>query len=70
MDFLIDDYYAQSPVAIEVKSGRDYSIHSALDKFVSNPDYNIKKAIVLSNSGEIKSEGKMLYLPVYYSMFI
>lgn len=46
---LIDDADNLSNIPIEVKSGKDYTVHSALDKFISNDDYNIKKAYVLSN---------------------
>lgn len=70
VDFLIDDYDNLSSIPIEVKSGKDYTVHSALDKFVSNGDYNVKKAYVLSNNREIKTEGKIVYLPIYYVMFI
>lgn len=70
VDFLIDDYDNLSSIPIEVKSGKDYTVHSALDKFVSNSDYNVKKAYVLSNNREIKTEGKIVYLPIYYVMFI
>lgn len=70
VDFLIDDYDNLSSIPIEVKSGKDYTVHSALDKFVSNSDYNVKKAYVLSNNREIKTDGKIIYLPIYYIMFI
>lgn len=70
VDFLIDDYDNLSSIPIEVKSGKDYTVHSALDKFVSNGDYNVKKAYVLSNNREIKTEGKIVYLPIYHVMFI
>lgn len=70
VDFLIDDYDCLSAVPIEVKSGKDYTVHSALDRFVANSDYNVKKAIVLSNSREVKAEGKIIYLPIYYVMFM
>lgn len=70
VDFLIDDYDNLSFIPIKVKSGKDYMIHSALDKFVSNSDYNVKKAYVLSNNREIKIKGKIVYLPIYYVMFI
>lgn len=70
VDFLIDDYDTLSSVPIEVKSGKDYTVHSALDKFVSNDDYNVKKAYVLSNRREIKTNGKVTYLPIYYVMFL
>lgn len=70
VDFLIDDYDTLSVLPIEVKSGKDYVIHSALDKFVSNKDYNVSKAYVLSNNREIKEKGKIIYLPIYYVMFL
>ncbi len=69
-DFLIDDYSSLSVVPIEVKSGKDYTIYSALDKFTSNADYNVKKAYVLSNNREIKTVGKIIYLPVYFVLFL
>ena len=52
------------------KSGKDYTIHRALDRFVSNEDYHIQKALVLSNGQKVRVEGKMLYLPIYYVMFL
>lgn len=69
VDYLIDDYESLSTVPIEVKSGKDYTIHSALTAFVSNEDYHVKKAYVLSNEREIKRKGKIIYLPIYYIMF-
>ena len=38
VDYLIDDYESLSVLPIEVKSGRDYTIHSALNKLLSNTD--------------------------------
>lgn len=70
VDYLIDDYQSLSVVPIEVKSGKDYSVHSALNVFTKNEDYGIKKAIVLSNEREVKQKGKIWYLPVYYAMFL
>lgn len=69
VDYLIDDYETLSAVPIEVKSGRDYSIHSALSNFVSNDDYNVKKAYVLSNERTVTQKGKIIYMPVYFVMF-
>lgn len=69
VDYLIDDYSSSSVVPIEVKSGKDYKIHSALNHFVSNEGYHIEKAFVLSNSRKAEQEGKIVYLPIYYSMF-
>ncbi|MBP3815393.1 MAG: ATP-binding protein [Firmicutes bacterium] len=70
VDFIINDYQTLSTLPIEVKSGRDYSVHSALNKFVNNKDYGIKRGIVLSNKREVTQKEGILYLPIYYSMFI
>lgn len=69
VDYLIDDYDSLSAVPIEVKSGKDYTVHSALNNFVNNEDYHIKKAFVVSNERAVKSNGKISYLPIYYVMF-
>lgn len=70
MDFLIDDYSSTSVLPIEVKSGKDYSIHSALNNLLSTPDYHIHSAIVLSNERIIRQEGNITYMPVYFAMFL
>lgn len=69
VDYLIDDYETLSVVPIEVKSGKDYTIHSALNRFLENEDYNIQKGYVLSNEREVKQKGKIVYMPIYYIMF-
>ena len=69
VDYLIDDYNSLSTVPIEVKSGKDYSIHSGLNHFVNNEDYHIKKAFVLSNERTVQQKEKILYIPIYYIMF-
>ena len=70
VDFLIDDFNALSVLPIEVKSGKDYKVHSALDRFVATPDYHIPRAIVLSNSIEVTTINGITYLPIYYVMFL
>lgn len=69
VDYLIDDYNSLSVVPLEVKSGKDYRIHSALSHFVDNEEYGIKHGFVLSNGREVKKEGKITYIPIYYIMF-
>ena len=69
VDFLIDDYSNTSVLPIEVKSGKDYSIHSALNNLLATPEYHVNSAIVLSNERVIRQEGNITYLPVYYTMF-
>ena len=59
-----------SILPIEVKSGKDYTVHSALDNLMAIQDYHIVSSIVLSNEREIKTKGNVLYLPIYYIMFL
>ena len=70
VDYLIDDHDSLSAVPIEVKSGKDYTVHSALNTFVSNDDYHVKKAYVLSNERTVQTTGRITYLPIYYVMFM
>ena len=69
VDYLIDDYASLSTVPIEVKSGKDYTVHSALNTFTQNEDYHIQKAFVVSNERQITTKGKITYIPIYYIMF-
>ena len=69
VDYLIDDFDSLSTVPIEVKSGKDYRVHSALNAFVQNEDYHIKKAFVVSNERTVSQDGKITYIPIYYIMF-
>ena len=69
VDYLIDDYESLSAVPIEVKSGKDYTVHSALNTFVQNEDYHIQKAFVVSNERKVTTQGKVTYLPIYDIMF-
>ena len=69
VDFLIDDFDHLTVLPIEVKSGKDYPVHNALDKFLETPDYGIRKAVVLNNDREVREKDGIIYLPVYYCMF-
>lgn len=68
VDFLIDDVEHLSITPIEVKSGKDYKTHSALNKFVSNKHYNIHRAYVLSNEQKVSVADGITYMPIYYIM--
>ena len=70
VDYIIDDYNSLSVLPIEVKSGKDYQIHHALNTFASTDDYKIKKGIVLSNERLVHSKGIITYMPIYYVMFV
>lgn len=70
VDYLIDDSRSLSTIPIEVKSGRDYRIHSAISNLVGSRDYDIGNACVLSNEGKVWSEGAITYMPIYMAMFL
>lgn len=70
VDYLIDSYEDLSVIPIEVKSGKDYSVHRALNTFIRTEDYGIRTAYVLSNRRQVERDGKVVYLPIYFAMFI
>ncbi len=70
VDFLIDDDNRLQVLPLEIKSGKDYTEHSALTKFLESPEYDIEKAIVFSNERRIYQKKGVTYLPIYYCMFI
>ena len=66
VDYLIDDTAHLSVLPLEIKSGKDYQVHSALDKFLQIKEYNINQAFVLSNAKEVETRDGVTYLPIYY----
>ena len=70
VDFLIDDYDTLQVLPLEVKSGKDYTEHSALTKFLETPEYGINKAIVFSNERQVYQKKEVTYMPIYYCMFL
>ena len=70
VDFLIDDYDSLSVLPLEIKSGKDYYVHSALDSFIKNKDYSVKNAIVFCNNATVEHENGITYMPIYYVMFL
>ncbi len=70
VDYLIDDMANLSVLPLEIKSGKDYKVHSALDKFLQTKDYNIHQAFVLSNTQKVETKDGITYLPIYYIMCI
>ena len=67
VDFIIE--YKNKVLPIEVKSGKNYTRHSALDNILNNKDYGIEKAFVLSNANVSKKDN-IIYYPMYMLMFI
>ncbi len=70
VDFLVDDYDNLTVLPMEIKSGKDYTQHSALTNFIETPEYGIKRAIVFSNEREVFQKRGVTYLPIYYCMFL
>lgn len=70
VDFLIDDYDTLQVLPLEIKSGKDYTEHSALTKFLETPEYGITRAIVFSNERQVYKKKGVTYMPVYYCMFL
>ncbi|MBP5171590.1 MAG: ATP-binding protein [Bacteroidales bacterium] len=70
VEFLLDDYDNAALLPVEVKSGKDYTIHRALNAFLANPDYHVHDAFVLSNERLIKKDRFITYIPIYYAPFI
>lgn len=67
IDFVVEQQGSAMP--IEVKSGKSYERHNALDNVMGNADYAIREAIVLCNDN-VRAEGRTAYLPIYMTMFI
>ena len=70
VDFLIDDFKSLKVLPLEIKSGKDYTQHSALSKFLSDAEYHIDRAIVFSNERQVFKKEGIVYMPIYYSMFL
>ena len=67
VDFIAETEEAEV-LPIEVKSGKDYKIHSALNNLLSSSEYDIPRAVVFSEGNvEVgEKQGKeILYLPLY-----
>lgn len=67
LDFVIE--HAGKVVPIEVKSGKDYERHSALDNVMATAEYGIQEAYVLTNDN-VKLDGAVTYYPIYMTMFL
>ena len=67
LDFIIEHDGRVLP--IEVKSGKDYEKHSALNNIMDVEDYDIEEAYVFTDYN-VKADGKITYFPVYMTMFL
>ena len=67
LDFVLE--HDGQVLPIEVKSGKDYTRHCALDNVLNVEEYGIPEAFVFS-SANISVDGKVVYYPVYMAMFL
>ena len=67
MDFLLEEDARITP--LEVKSGKDYDRHRALNNIMDYEPYRLSEAIILTCKN-VEIMGRFTYLPVYMLMFI
>lgn len=67
LDFVVE--HGGDVLPIEIKSGKDYLRHAALDNVMANRDYAIPAAYVFQNDN-VRVDGRIVYLPVYMLMFL
>ncbi len=67
LDFVIE--HKNKVLPLEIKSGKDYTIHSAMNNCLSNPEYQMDEGIVFANCN-VSKKGKVTYLPIYMIMFL
>lgn len=67
IDFIVEQNGKSLP--IEVKSGKAYNKHSALNNLMNTKEYGIEEAFIFTNDN-VKIDGKLNYLPMYMVMFL
>lgn len=67
LDFIIE--HGGNVLPIEIKSGKDYQRHAALENVMENRDYAIPTAFVFQNDN-VRVDGRVVYLPIYMLMFL
>lgn len=67
LDFLVE--YQGNVLPIEIKSGKDYTKHAALNNIMTNANYAIPVAYVFHN-GNVSVSENVFYYPIYMLMFV
>ncbi len=67
LDFIIE--MNGKVIPIEVKSGKNYKTHKALEHFMNVSDYHLEKAYVLS-IGNVEQIDNIVYLPIYMTYLL
>lgn len=67
IDFVIEEN--GKVILIEIKSGKDYYRHNAMDHVLNHEPYGIEGGYVFCN-GNVECAGKVTYYPIYMLMFL
>ena len=67
LDFIVE--LSEKVIPIEVKSGKYYKTHDALNNVMTSKEYDIQNAYILTNAN-LSIQDNKTYLPIYMTMFI
>jgi predicted AAA+ superfamily ATPase len=67
VDFMVQNLGRVIP--IEVKSGKYYKTHAALDNLLSSEEYSVGEAFVIQTDNVV-CDGRTTYIPVYMTMML
>ena len=67
LDFVVEE--GRQILAIEIKSGKDYYRHNAMDNVLEQTDYGVREGYVFCN-GNVETADRITYFPIYMLMFL
>ena len=67
LDFVVEE--GRQILAIEIKSGKDYYRHNAMDNVLEQTDYGVREGYVFCN-GNVETVDRITYFPIYMLMFL
>lgn len=67
LDFVLT--YNGKILPVEIKSGKNYERHSAMDNVLNVPNYGIEEGFVFCNDN-VSAKGQIVYFPIYMVMFL
>ena len=67
LDFVIEQDGKILP--LEIKSGKDYYRHNAMDNVLDHAEYGIEEGYVFCGSN-VERAGRLTYFPIYMLMFL
>ncbi len=67
LDLVVE--YNGKVLPVEIKSGKDYKRHSALNNVMQISNYSINEAFIFTNYN-VETAGRYIYYPIYMLMFL